>query len=135
MKKNQFLVLTYSAIATLFSFAAHGQPVVKAGVLADPAGRTVYTFDKDTPGKSNCNASCLTAWPAFTAKAGATAQGDFGLIDANGARQWTVKGMPLYYFVGDSQPGDKNGDGSGGVWRVVSPGAAGGVATPGAAKY
>ena len=124
MKKSQFLVFAFSTAVALIATTGFAQPVMKDGVLADAAGRTVYTFDKDTAGKSNCSGTCLTAWPAFTAKAGATAQGDFGLIDANGARQWTVKGMPLYYFVGDSQPGDKNGDGSGGVWRVASSTAA-----------
>ena len=57
------------------------------------------------------------------AKAGAAAQGDFGLIDASGAKQWTVGGKPLYYFAGDAKPGDRNGDGSGGVWHVVPPAA------------
>lgn len=112
-----------AALLALFSVGAQAQPVVKDGVLADAAGRTVYIFDKDTPNKSNCSGGCLVAWPAFVAKAGATAQGDFGLIDANGAKQWTVGGKPLYYFAGDAKPGDRNGDGSGGVWHVVPPAA------------
>ena len=33
-------------LAVLVS-AAHAQPVVRDGLLADSAGRTVYTFDKD----------------------------------------------------------------------------------------
>jgi predicted lipoprotein with Yx(FWY)xxD motif len=92
---------------------------MRDGVLADAAGRTVYTFDKDAPGKSNCSGGCLAAWPAFMAKDGASAKGDFTLIDAAGGKQWTVKGMPLYYFAGDSKPGERNGDGSGGVWHTV----------------
>ena len=115
--------LLAAALLALFSVGAQAQPVVKNGVLADAAGRTVYIFDKDTPNKSNCSGGCLVAWPAFVAKAGATAQGDFGLIDANGAKQWTVGGKPLYYFAGDAKPGDRNGDGSGGVWHVVPPAA------------
>ena len=120
MNKQTLLAATLLA---LFSVGAQAQPVVKDGVLADAAGRTVYIFDKDTPNKSNCSGGCLVAWPAFVAKAGATAQGDFGLIDANGAKQWTVGGKPLYYFAGDAKPGDRNGDGSGGVWHVVPPAA------------
>ena len=120
MNKQTFLA---AALLALFSVGAQAQPVVKDGVLADAAGRTVYIFDKDTPNKSNCSGGCLVAWPAFVAKAGATAQGDFGLIDANGAKQWTVGGKPLYYFAGDAKPGDRNGDGSGGVWHVVPPAA------------
>ena len=99
--------------------SAHAQPVVRDGVLADAAGRTLYVFDTDAPGKSNCAGGCLAVWPAFNAKAAATVQGDFGLIEIQGARQWTVKGKPLYYFSGDTKAGERNGDGSGGVWHVV----------------
>lgn len=124
MKK---LSITSTLVASLLLAAigsAQAQPVARDGVLADASGRTLYVFDKDEAGKSNCAGGCLTAWPAFVAKPAAAAQGDFGLIDANGARQWTVKGKPLYFFAGDSKPGDRNGDGSGGVWHVVPAGAA-----------
>ena len=120
-----------AALAVLAS-AAHAQPVARDGLLADAAGRTVYTFDKDTAGKSNCGGGCLAAWPVFAAKPGAKPQGDFGLMDATGGQQqWTIKGKPLYYFTGDAQPGERNGDGSGGVWHVVPAS----VASPGVAKY
>jgi predicted lipoprotein with Yx(FWY)xxD motif len=108
------------AAAALITLAAHAQPVARNNILADAAGRTLYTFDKDTAGKSNCTGGCLTAWPAYVAKEGATAKGEFTLIEANGAKQWAFKGMPLYYFAGDTQAGDRNGDGSGGVWHVVT---------------
>lgn len=108
------------ALLAVLASGVQAQPVARDGLLADAAGRTVYTFDKDTANKSNCSGGCLTAWPMFVAKAGAKAQGDFGLIGAaGGPQQWTVKGKPLYYFAGDAQPGERNGDGSGGVWHVV----------------
>lgn len=115
MKKH----LLHAALLALIATAAQAQPVVRDGVLADTAGRTVYIFDKDTPGKSNCSGGCLAAWPAFVTKDDAAPVGDFTLIDANGAKQWAVKGKPLYYFVGDTKPGDRNGEGSGGVWHTV----------------
>ena len=105
-------------LAVLVS-AAHAQPVVRDGLLADSAGRTVYTFDKDTAGKSNCSGGCLAAWPAFAAKAGAKAEGDFGVIEVDGARQWSFKGKPLYYYASDAKAGDRLGDGMGGAWHVV----------------
>jgi predicted lipoprotein with Yx(FWY)xxD motif len=111
--------LITAALVTLTMAAAQAQPVMRDGILADAAGRTVYTFDKDTAGKSNCSGGCLAAWPAFMAKEGASAKGEFTLIDANGGKQWTVKGMPLYYFAGDRKPGERNGEGSGGVWHTV----------------
>ena len=118
MKKK--LPLSVLALVAVLASAAHAQPVARDGLLADAAGRTVYTFDKDTAGKSNCAGGCLAAWPMFVAKPGAKPQGDFSLIEATGGQQqWTIKGKPLYYFAGDTQPGERSGDGSGGVWRVV----------------
>ena len=111
---------TFAAACALSLFiagAAQAQPVMRDGVLADAAGRTVYTFDKDQPGKSNCTGGCLSAWPAFIAKPEAVAQGEFGLIADS--RQWMVNGKPLYYYAGDAKPGDRNGDGQGGVWHAV----------------
>ncbi|GAA6142449.1 hypothetical protein [Hydrogenophaga sp. 5NK40-0174] len=114
------LIAAVAVAASLFmAAAAQAQPVMKDGVLADPSGRTVYTFDKDEANKSNCAGGCLAKWPAFVAKAEAQAQGEFGVIEANGVRQWTYNSQPLYYFAGDAKPGDRNGDGMGGVWHVV----------------
>lgn len=111
----------FAAVITLaFAAAAQAQPVLRDGVLADAAGRTVYTFDKDEANKSNCAGGCLAAWPAFVAKAEATPKGEFGIIEANGVRQWAVNGKPLYYFAGDVKAGDRNGDGKGGTWHVVA---------------
>ncbi|MGD8351676.1 MAG: hypothetical protein PVG55_01650, partial [Nitrospirota bacterium] len=49
--------------------------------------------------------------------------GDFGAITrGDGKKQTTFRGYPLYYFGGDSKPGDMKGQGSRGVWFVVDPG-------------
>lgn len=115
------------ALLAFISGTVQAQPVVRDGILADETGRTVYTFDKDEPNKSNCAGGCLTAWPPFMAKLGATAQGDYGLIDApgtTGSKQWTIKGKPLYYFAGDTKAGDRTGDGKNGVWHIATPSAA-----------
>lgn len=116
MKQSTFAAAC--ALSLLVAGAAHAQPVMRDGVLADAAGRTLYTFDKDAPGKSNCTGGCLAAWPAFIAKSDAMATGEFGLIADT--RQWTVNGKPLYYYVGDAKPGDRTGDGQGGVWHAVA---------------
>lgn len=123
------------ALAGVFAGTAHAQPVMRDGVLADAAGRTVYTFDKDEMGKSNCSGGCLTLWPAFVAKPEAVAKGDFGVIEANGVRQWTVKGKPLYYYAADAKPGDRNGDGKGGVWHVVTDKATTAATAPSSSNY
>lgn len=126
---------TSLALAAMLAGAAHAQPVVRDGVLADAAGRTVYTFDKDEMGKSNCTGGCLTLWPAFVAKPEAAAKGDFGVIEANGVRQWTVKGKPLYHYAADAKPGDRNGDGKGGVWHVVTDKATTAATAPSSSSY
>jgi predicted lipoprotein with Yx(FWY)xxD motif len=121
MKTTSILkTLSAAALLGLMVAGAQAQPVVRDGVLADAAGMTVYTFDKDAPNKSNCAGGCLAAWPAFMAKPGAVAKGDFGLIDAaGGTKQWTARGKPLYYFASDTKAGDRSGEGVGGVWHVV----------------
>lgn len=93
------------------------------GLLTDSNGRVLYTFDKDPTGKSQCSGACLAAWPAFAAKAGdkpGAAYSTFARDD--GSLQWAHHGKPLYYYVGDSKPGEANGDGQGGVWHVVKIG-------------
>ena len=37
----------------------------------------------------------------------------------DGTHQLKAGKWPLYRFAGDSEPGDTNGQGSGGVWFVV----------------
>lgn len=118
MKKTSLFAA--AVLSFLVVGAAQAQAVMHKGALVDATGRTVYTFDKDELNKSNCAGGCLAAWPAFLAKPEATAKGEFGIIEANGTRQWTVSGKPLYYFAGDAKPGDRNGDGKGGVWHVVA---------------
>ena len=117
MKKTSFF--SAAVLSLLVAGAVQAQPVMRDGALADAAGRTVYTFDSDNAGKSNCAGGCLAVWPLFAAKPEAVAKGEFGIIDTNGVRQWTVNGKPLYYFAGDAKPGDRNGDGKSSVWHIV----------------
>jgi len=102
--------------------AAHAADAAKwtNGMLTDAAGNTLYTFDHDAKGKSNCNGGCAAAWPPAAAAADANTSGDFSVISRDdGAKQWTYKGMPLYRFSGDQKPGDAHGDNSGSVWHAV----------------
>lgn len=90
-------------------------------VLTGANGMTLYTFDKDEPGVSNCNAQCAANWPPAIADANATADGDFTLVDrADGTKVWAYKGAPLYFWVKDSNPGDTTGDMVGGVWHTAT---------------
>src|SRR5512144_1692814 len=57
-------------------------------VMTTPGGRTVYTFDKDRPGRSNCYDACATHWPPVTADAYAQEYGRMSLVSrTDGQRQ------------------------------------------------
>ncbi len=97
---------------------------VADGVLAGPKGMTLYTFDKDVAGsaKSVCNGPCATNWPPLMAADADKASGEYSIITRDdGSRQWAIKGKPLYYWVKDSKPGDKTGDGFNKLWQVARP--------------
>ncbi len=111
-------------VATAFAaFAAEPAKMVdtKMGkILANAKGMTLYTFDKDAMGKSNCDEACLKKWPAFHAAAKAKAEGEWTLVKAaDGKEMWAYEGKPLYTFAGDKKPGDMTGDGVGGVWHIA----------------
>ncbi len=113
-------LFVFAAIAAAVA-ASHANPThVSNGVMASKEGKTLYTFDKDVAGKSNCNGGCATAWPPFMVANPALSGGDFSIIKRDdGASQWAFKGKPLYFFAGDAKAGDVNGDKQGGVWHVI----------------
>ena len=109
-------------LAALFGVAAvQANPTIETnGVLGNRDGRTLYTFDKDSAGKSNCSGGCAAAWPAFTVGNASLAGGDFSIVVRDdGTQQWALLGKPLYFFAGDARPGDINGDNQGGVWHAM----------------
>ena len=112
--------MMFAAIAVV-TLAVHANPTqISNGVMASKEGKTLYTFDKDVVGKSNCNGGCAAAWPPFMVANPALAGGEFSIVKRDdGASQWAFKGKPLYYFAGDAKAGDANGDNQGGVWHVI----------------
>lgn len=94
------------------------------GTLIGPSGKTLYFFSKDVKGSgaSACYDACATNWPPLGVAASAQAIGDYNIIvRTDGSRQWAYKGQPLYYFIKDANPGDKTGDGVGGLWKTAKP--------------
>jgi len=93
---------------------------------------TLYTFDNDVAGSgvSACTGTCLVNWPALTIAAGDTPTGGAGVTGTlgtitrtdNGARQVTYNGLPLYFFIGDTAPGNTAGIYPG--WRAITLAAA-----------
>ncbi|WP_051967544.1 hypothetical protein [Kitasatospora mediocidica] len=98
-------------------------------IVTDGAGHTLYRFDHDTanPSMSNCTGSCATLWPPALAPSGAvTANGVNAslvgtLTRADGTKQLTLNGWPLYRYSPDTKPGDTNGQGVGGIWFASTP--------------
>ena len=119
MKTLSLLLTTLFLCSTV-----HANPTVESsGMLTSKDGKTLYTFTKDVPGKSNCNGGCAAAWPAFTVANPALAGGDFSIVTRDdGTKQWAYKGQALYFYAADTKPGDMAGEGQGGVWFVVKPG-------------
>lgn len=94
------------------------------GALTSASGMTLYVYDKDVAGsgKSTCNGPCAANWPPLMAEADAKSAGDYTLVARDdGGKQWAYKGKPLYFWVKDTKPGDKTGDGVNNVWRVARP--------------
>ncbi|RJG04399.1 hypothetical protein [Noviherbaspirillum sedimenti] len=111
-------------LAACASMAGAQAPVKMAdGVLTNPAGMTLYTFDRDSGGKSACNGPCATNWPPLTAQSGDKAASDYSIITRDdGKQQWAYKGKPLYTFIKDQKPGDKTGDGFlSNQWHAAKP--------------
>ncbi|MBY5337312.1 hypothetical protein HFO97_02130 [Rhizobium leguminosarum] len=119
------ILIAMGALTALAGSAFAAEPAkmvdTKMGkVLATEKGMVLYTFDKDTTGKSNCDKDCLKKWPAFHAGAKAKAEGEWTLVKAaDGKEMWAYEGKPLYTYVEDKKAGEVKGDGVGGVWHVV----------------
>ena len=95
-------------------------------LVAGSNGMTVYTFTKDVKdsGKSNCSGGCATTWPPLTVTgtptAGTGVTGKLATITRDdGTTQVTYNGLPLYFFSGDTAPGD--GKGVYTNWEAVAP--------------
>ncbi|MGB3589947.1 MAG: hypothetical protein WBA23_25595 [Tunicatimonas sp.] len=94
--------------------------------LVNQDGRALYFFSRDVGGSSACEDGCLNAWPVYYQADFETGSGldqsDFGTITrADGEKQTTYKGWPIYYYSGDDGANQINGEGVGNVWFVAKP--------------
>jgi predicted lipoprotein with Yx(FWY)xxD motif len=113
---------TFATVAMAQAAPTKTASTSKGTVLTDAKGMTLYTFDKDSKGKSACNDKCAVNWPPLMASASAKAEKDYTIITrADGSKQWAHKGMPLYTWIKDKKPGDVTGDGVKKVWHVATP--------------
>lgn len=149
------LVVLVAAIVAVIVAVSGGktkaQPAVAAGsaislkqtsvgkVLVDANGRTLYLFAGDKPNASTLSAAGLAVWPAFTAATPPRASGGVNAAQigtatgSSGSTQITYNGHPLYYYVGDHQPGQVLGQGLnqfGARWYVLSATGAANTSAP-----
>ena len=91
--------------------------------LVDARGMTLYTFDKDSTGKSVCNGPCAKSWPPLAAAADATPTGKYSIDTRDdGSKQWAYGGKPLYTWSKDTKAGDTTGNGFlNGAWHAAKP--------------
>lgn len=102
-------------------------------VLFDRRGFVLYVFTRDPRGRSVCKGQCAKAWPPLIVHRRPTAGRGLrrSLLGTtrrtDGRRQVTYAGRPLYFYVGDTRPGQigcQNVVEFGGTWLVQSPGGA-----------
>jgi predicted lipoprotein with Yx(FWY)xxD motif len=95
-------------------------------VLTNSSGRTLYWFAPDTPSKSVCYGTCAAYWPPVignpAAGPGVTLSKVATIARTDGTIQVTYAGHPLYTYIGDTGPGQANGNDinlNGGFWHEV----------------
>jgi predicted lipoprotein with Yx(FWY)xxD motif len=115
------VLLALSASASFAAEPAMEMDSSMGKIYTDAKGMTLYTFDKDEAGKSNCYDQCAVNWPVFEAAADAMAEGEWTIIErTDGKKQWAYEGKPLYFWKDDKKPGDMTGEGKGdGTWHVA----------------
>jgi predicted lipoprotein with Yx(FWY)xxD motif len=145
-----------SSSAATNAAAGNGAPMVTtrqnsslgAKVLVNAQGQTLYTLSAERNGKFICTktstipgstTACTALWHPLIAhgavtNSGVTSLGTVMRPDGLGS-QVTYRGLPLYTFANDHNPGDASGNGfhDVGVWRAATVGtpAAGGGSTGG----
>jgi predicted lipoprotein with Yx(FWY)xxD motif len=96
-------------------------------VLVNSSGLTLYHVPTDTSTTTTCTGSCSQIWPPLLTKSGQPpaspgVSGQFGSLSRpDTGLQITFNGMPLYTYIGDSKPGQANGQGIDGFLAVVAP--------------
>jgi predicted lipoprotein with Yx(FWY)xxD motif len=117
-----------AAPATPTATTVSVNPSKLGGFLTDAAGRSLYLFEADKTSSSTCYSACASIWPPLTTSGAVKAES--GVLAAHlgatkrtdGSTEVTYGGHPLYYYAGDSKPGDITGQGLnqfGAKWYVV----------------
>ena len=138
MRRYLALLLLIPAVLAAAAVATAAKPKPKAlqlrstslgRVIVDSHKRTLYMLSSDGKNSSTCSGACASNWPPATAPrkpkvATGLKQRKLKVIKrSDGKRQLTYAGHPLYRYIGDSKPGDVNGEGIvafGGTWHALA---------------
>ena len=140
-RRLRWLVAALACLSAVVLFASSAisaqEPTVSVSkdarlgqYLTDAAGRTLYFYQGDGKGTSNCYEYCAEKFPPVTTNGkptagdGVNAAGLGTLKRTTGETQVTYDGHPLYYFISDMQPGNTAGDSTrmaGGSWFAMAP--------------
>lgn len=123
-----FLVLGLAFFAATARADSHGNEFVHSRPFKGQVyimyrdHMSLYTYDRDQPGISNCTGDCTSVWTPALLAAGTELGENYSLIErGDGSFQAAFRARPLYLYTGDRKPGDINGDGIDGVWRLARP--------------
>jgi predicted lipoprotein with Yx(FWY)xxD motif len=116
-------------------FHADTATTTTVGMASDPTlgayitgsgGMTVYVRTADSPDKSSCTGACATTWPPVVVGSGGEITGPSeathsftAIARADATFQVAYNHRPLYYYSGDSAPGDTKGQGIDNAWFVA----------------
>jgi predicted lipoprotein with Yx(FWY)xxD motif len=94
-------------------------------VVTDSQGRTLYRFTAEAQGVPVCTGACVATWPPAVVAAASGLPKHVATVKRpdDGKLQLTYDGHPLYRYAGDQSKADANGEGVGGQWFAVTPGA------------
>jgi predicted lipoprotein with Yx(FWY)xxD motif len=107
-----------------------GTSVARMGeVIENEKGFVFYRFDGDSnnPSKSTCGGACTEVWkPALTVDGKPGLKGVSSSVIGtvtrpDGTKQITVKGWPIYHYIGDKKAGTWKGQNVNGKWFVIKP--------------
>ena len=140
--KNALIVTVTAIVLVLVGAAiAEAKPAARSAtvttartglgrIIVDGRGRSLYLFEKDAHGRSACSGVCTVYWPPLLTNGrsiaikGAKPSLLGSIRRADGSRQVSYAGHPLYFFSGDTRPGQTNGEGLkdfGASWYVLMP--------------
>lgn len=116
---------TVSSPATVKPAASISFVDVASGkVLGDSTGLPLYALETDAAGTGACTDACAQKWPPVapataTAAPGIDSSKVGEITRADGSKQLTYFGKPLYTFVGDN-PGVATCQGGDGKWWLLN---------------